>query len=298
MIRVVFSPTFFEGREQYIELSHVIDFVIECMNEGTVDKAVVSFLSSYVGKVSYNNDPYLKNVLVKDIFDKMKNCIPKNGNIILTQYVKIKKPNKWIDNDYLSFLSQYFYYILRNNLECVIILSKNDIKSKIHIDYEGTDVDIDYIFNPYACEIGMINNYIHFNIKNESRLFIRKYLCKHTNYYFKNEIKGLGKNFQNPIFQKYGDIVAERNGYLFDQILTSLNKRRVNSKKKNKKQKNRRIYKIIRDRDIFYISIDYEHGAMELFEHHLPIGNHLGEYNFSCKENEEASPVDHKLYLQ
>lgn len=298
MIRVIFSPTFFEERELYVELSHILDFVIECMNEGVVDKGVISFISSYIGNVSYNNDPYFKNVLVKQIFDKMRDCIPKNSNIILTRYTKIKKPNNWADNDYLSFLLQYFYYILNNNLECVMILSKNDVKKKIHIDYEGTVIDINYIFNPYSCEIDMIKNYIHFNMNNENKLFIRKYLCKHTNYYFKNEIKGLAKNFQNPIFQKYGDIVAERNGYQFDQALTSLNKRRVNSKKKNKKKKNRRVYKIIRDRDIFYISIDYEHGAMELFEHHLPIGNHLGEYNFSCEENEEASPVDHKLYLQ
>ena len=28
MVRVIFSPTFFEERDQYVELSHVIDFVI------------------------------------------------------------------------------------------------------------------------------------------------------------------------------------------------------------------------------------------------------------------------------
>lgn len=297
-MRVVFSPTFFEERDQYIELSNTIDFIIECMNEGVVDKVVVSFISNYINKISHNEDPYLKTILVKNIFEKMKDCIPNNTHISLTQYARIKKLRNWSNNDYLNFLSQYFYYILNNNLECIIILSQKDIKSNIYVNFQNVDMEINYIVNPYCCEIGLIRNYIHFNITNESTLFIRKYLCKHTNYYFKQEIKGLNKNLQNPIFQKYADIVAERNGYLFDQVLTSLNKRKVNSKKKNKKKKNRRIYKIIHNRDIFYISIDYEHGAMELFEHHLPIGNHLGEYNFSCEENEEASSVDHKLYLQ
>ena len=47
----------------------------------------------------------------------------------------------------------------------------------------------------------------------------------------------------------------------------------------------------------YYLSIDKEHGALEVFKNQGKHPLHLGEYDFSCSLNKGPEPETHKLVV-
>lgn len=73
------------------------------------------------------------------------------------------------------------------------------------------------------------------------------------------------------IIQKYGKIVAERNGYMKDKKISDLN---------TTKDKKRVVYSAGKGKSRIYLSVDLEKGGFEICNYS---GNHLGEYFFDGK---------------
>lgn len=74
-----------------------------------------------------------------------------------------------------------------------------------------------------------------------------------------------GESDKKPIFLKIGAEVAARNGYVRDNKIEKLNRKAI-----------RHIFKY-KGEDTIYISIDVEHGAIEVFNSK---GKHQGEYGY------------------
>lgn len=110
------------------------------------------------------------------------------------------------------------------------------------------------------------------------------------------ETKHLKDEIRYEFFIKYGEIVAIRNEYVLDERLTKLNARKINAVKKTKKR--RPIYvKYNGKKPQYYLSIDIEHGGLEVFKHKRR-PEHLGEHNYSCNIVQDPSPNDHYIFLE
>lgn len=77
------------------------------------------------------------------------------------------------------------------------------------------------------------------------------------------------------------DAIALRNAYTYDEALSS------KERKANKDDAMRRIYRIMKNGRLQYLSLDFENGLFEVCDHS---GRHLGAWNFTGEQKEKADP--------
>lgn len=145
---------------------------------------------------------------------------------------------------------------------------------------DGTRAEMMPIFQPMNDCSGQMHDILP--VQDESSYFPNKNYCKDLNKDFIK--KRHGENIA-PLIIKYGTEAALRNGYIEDPQLSALN---------SKKQNNRRIVFRKKDGSKMYLSLDFESGGFEVFDH---TPTHLGQFSFAGDKVKPAEPHNHKLYF-
>ena len=123
---------------------------------------------------------------------------------------------------------------------------------------------------------------IVFPSSNQDDIFPNYSLCMDLNTEYQ-----INKRYEDRISytKEIGAEVASRNGYTYDNNLSTLN---------SQKQKSIRCVFKKFNKTAFYLSLDFESGGFEVFDYK---GTHLGQYSFSGQKVKPAAPRTHKLYF-
>ena len=270
-MKIVFSPELMNMKNDNLkELANIIEFVDDCVINPQIDRLAYYIDTSKIPL--YQNNMILNNMIKSVFLTKYRKLLMKNIN------TKTKDSNKIFDE-----------YI--NNLDDNVLIV---FVTKSQVDIDQCDIlknnkkNCIVLCNPYTCEYSIIKDIVKDQVKNTD--LFSEYLCKHVQEYFK--IHSIKKDSERNQFDfEFGKIVAERNQFIYN---TSLSK--INSKKSKRK---RNVYsKPTIKNPKYHISIDTEHGGLEVFLHKKISPEHLGEYNYSCKKVKEADPQKHILYLK
>lgn len=181
-----------------------------------------------------------------------------------------------------SFL-KYITYLNQSSLQHISFIGwPNHDKHKPYIIQlpDGSNIEMMPIFEPLTDCSGQISDLL--SIPNGSTYFPNKAMCKELNKEFleKRHVEDIAS-----LVIKYGTEVALRNGYIEDPQLSTLN---------SKKQKNRRVVFRKKDGREMYLSLDFESGGFEVFDH---TPTHLGQFSFAGDKVKPAEPRNHKLYF-
>lgn len=288
MFKIILDPNLFECEANASEQKQMEHFVFL--------KKCVAFLAKYCNVCLdvYDGAPYFyktpdypfppitKSRYLKINYNQIIGNLQKIQNSSFN-YIDITKalPCKAINNmnfiDNSECKDSFFRYMnyARAFEESLIILGMNNKCNNVGVIYEGAiSKNIDAIWNlTIDC-----SNRVHkllIPTQGESDPFKYKLSCQDLNDAFKKE-----NNPDISIMQKYGKEFASRNHYIKDNSLS----------KKNP------AYLVFANYDRKYvISIDQEHGGIELFMKTGSGYEHLGEYDYSGNKTKDAQPENHKL---
>lgn len=295
MVKILLSPCLLDfsvytsekdKRIHIEEISHICCFISECLDEPEIlyfynqTNILLNILS-----VNYNNDTALYNqtaTILSILQSYHHKVVQKNieNNIDISASFSIG------NDDYSDSFAKCLKYCREKDFNGYIFIGKENK------DYEGNSItnnsNMVCLRNPYTCNFNLIEDNIKDDLPFENIFFKNEKICEHTNYYFKL-VEG-SKSQRQEYFFSYGEIAAIRNGYIYDDKLSRLNSRRMGTR--------RDVYVKYSsaNKPRYYISVDTEHGGLELFKDGKPHPVHKGEFNFSCKKNQKAKPLSHPLY--
>lgn len=288
-MKIVFSPCLIEYtgndyRDEHMhfeKISEIVDFIFDCINNPEIDYFHNTLFNNlYFVIPKYSVDTSLNNKIRADILPKIQKFL---SDLIDTNKI-----------DYNTLFINYFSYLTKKHSPIVVFVGE----SNKHFEGIGftaetcINKECIVLFNPYICEYDIIKDIIRDNITTDIALC--KDICKHTNKYFEPYRK-LKDSERNEFDFHYGEIVATRNKYIYNHRLSDINTRHNSGRRRDVYVK----YTTTKRKPEYYISVDTEHGAIEVFKHRKS-GNpeHIGEFNFSCKPTKNSEPNSHKLYLK
>lgn len=293
--RIAFSPCVFELMSKYdsetIEMAH-FNHLIDLLEY--TSKLNVEF-DLYDGAPYYpdatKRPPITRYHFHKISFSQLYAKIQKK--ISYDKFVQLDKYEmSQITTDYSfpdesetkeSFL-RYITFLIQNSLEYLLFIGEPNKNKPRPMIFQLPDNSISEcmpIFDPRIDCSGQLPAVLP--LINQNAAFPNSEFCSELNRSF---IKERDCGDRKSIIRVYGNEAAMRNGYAFDQHLSMLN---------SKKQGNTRtVYrKLIGPKEI-YLSIDYESGGFEVFDH---TGTHLGQFSFDGMQVKNADPKTHKLYF-
>ena len=164
----------------------------------------------------------------------------------------------------------------------IILLSRDNIMfaPKVAI-YTGTSIiSLTAVGSPAVDCNNIVGTHLKYSV-DEHEKFPYYEACAELNPAFLAEIDNPTSD-KKQIYIKFGKETAHRNGYIEDISIT---------------KKNPHHYVFVRLKDKYYISIDEEHGGLELFYGNGHSPAHQGEYDFSCCFKKEADTSTHKITI-
>ena len=308
MYKVILDPNLFECEESASEIeqtkhflflrdciSFLADYCSVCMD--CYDGAPYYYKSPKYPIPPITNSHYMKinyTEIRKKICKLQNNCF-NAVEINLLPPCKCINELKFIDNsECMEPFFKYLNYIQKSSeTNCVIILGMiNKYDELTIIDENDTLLHLEAIYDvPVNCtqKVGKL-----LALTDKSDLpFPYWKSCLYLNESFLQEEKsgGLNSNDKVSLMRKYGAEFASRNQYI----------------KNNHLSKNNPKYIVFTNKNGSYaISIDQEHGGLELFKKkHISkkytngkrsLYEHLGEYNYSGKQTKDAEPSNHILF--
>lgn len=302
MIKIVFSPclldssnckTLEEERNHYKKISENVTFIETCLESPELDWILGSpYSTNTLSPPKYTQDSSLNNQIKINIFGKLQKMFSNNSFNLDGHEDAVLNTNYILPSiSYTTLYLKYLSYLINNEYMGYVFLGDSNRKLEGECPQKVTKEKQKLIclHNPYLCKYELISDHIC-SPNSENKYFESFKLCEYTNDYFIS-IKGKNKSERNEDFFRFGEITAIRNGYVYDDNLSKINSRRFG--------KRRDVYtKYKNKKPAYYLSIDTEHGGLELFKHSQKDPEHLGEYNFSCINTQKAKPKTHKLYLK
>ena len=294
MKKLILDPCLFElsclripdELEHFLFLNDTITFVATHFDCGldTYDGAPYGYNS----KTKEWHPPITKSLTVRNRYSEIRKILQKLISLG-EQLALITNP---VDSCSLQFeedsaakdsFQQYLSHIIESNriMDAVIILSRknNACIPYVQVCHDEEFKTIASIFDPAVDCSGVVKTYLK-RASQDSSAFPQKSACGMLNQRFKEEVIASPENAS--VYIKYGAETACRNGYKKDTVLS-------------RKNTPYHVYKS--ESGVFFLSLDMEHGALELFEKHGSNAVHQGEYNYSCEQIKAASPNDHTLIL-
>ena len=234
------------------------------------------------------------------------------GRTLRAEYAKVKKdilklicrgedvtlPSEQVDDCTMSFtpltiteapFRQYLFHVFFANGavppsdSVLLLLSEENYTHAplIRIRFNGESAQILAVSDPATDYHQVVPRYLK-QSDNPNSMFPQNQACARLNAEFQMVVtrKKMNDNEKKAYYNKFGAEAATRNGYLQCPELA-------------KKNGGRRVF--IHARGTYYLSIDTEHGGLELFKNQGKEPAHLGEYNFSCVLQKEAAPQTHKI---
>lgn len=276
--------------EHFMFLKDCIDFVADFFDIN---------LDSYDGApYSYNSEsppyapPITQSLVVRNKYSEVSKKIQKM--VSLGAFVEL--PEQYINKCSLQFekesvaekkFKQYLFYIFGSGTyqNALILLSH---KNKSCVPTVSACIDADSfdcasLYNPPEDCSGIISDYLKTSVSHDA-MFPYCLTCYKLNDTFKEVITEKGKSSREmeAIYIRFGTEVASRNKY---------------QRKADISRKNPRYEVFVHDQGKFFLSIDKEHGGLEMFRSHGKHPDHLGEFNFACIQTKEADPETHKLVV-
>lgn len=277
-----------EKRIHVEELSHICHFIAECLNNPEIlcFHNYTNLLHDML-LVNYKDDTAYCNQVAVFFKDLQSHCTAPPHNLPNEEDLNNRYRPLQLEN-YFSVFNRYIVHCRNEQYDGIIFIGK--LNSTIEGERLLDDSELVCINNPYTCELELIVNRLKDDLPFDDEFFEFKKICEFTNYYFK-QIKGLSVTEKKEYFFTYGNITAVRNGYEYDDRLSKLNSRIMKTR--------RDVYVKYSSshRPKYYLSVDTEHGGLELFKHGRNNPVHKGEYNFSCIPNQDPKPLTHPLYI-
>ena len=301
MTKLILDPCLFEipsdmpieeQQNHFFFLKRTIDFVYECL-DSSMDEYSGAPYCFFLGD-PFQRPPITKSLSIRNGFSAIEKKIYKM--MAVGEYVDLTAdaitvcPFKFeLDTitaePFKQYLHKLFFAEKTNTSGCLLLLSlKNADLSPIVLLGDGkTEVMVDAVSDP-ACDCGgIIGNYLK-ESDDLSGLFPRKFACYLLNDVFKTAIdeKGLDKNEKRALFILLGNEVASRNAY---------------AKRADISRKNPSYEVFVHTNGTHFLSIDLEHGGLEIFKNQGQHPLHLGEFDYSCNMNKAPDPTTHKLIV-
>ena len=286
MYKVILDPNLFECEEDASEKKQMEHFIFlkECVEflANNCDVCLDTYDGApYAYKTpNYPCPPITKSRYLKIHYNKIRKHLQKIQNrecvfVDITKMALCKSINNMLFIDDSECKNSFFKYMNHIFEECVIVLGLNNKCSKVEIvinDY--TTQEIDAIWNlPIDCS----NKVYKFLALSKDASLPFQYIssCQDLNNAYKAE-----KDPDISVMQKYGAEFASRNYYIKDNVIS---------------KKNPGYLVFVSKDNQFAISVDKEHGGIELFKKSRSGYTHLGEYDYSGNKTKEAEPQNHKL---
>lgn len=299
MIKLIIDPCLFEAPS---DMSKADQFSHFMLLKDSIDFASDNFdvcLDEYDGApYSGNSDsppyapPITKSLIVRNRYSEISKKILK----LICRGDWIDLHDKLVDGCSLQFeedtvaekrFKQYLYYIVKSEAygQSLILLSQKNSTNipSVSICLGKIEYAISSLFNPAIDCNGIVSNFLK---KSESpdSMFPHGDACNKLNNRFKEDIIRYAHTSaeKQSLYIKFGVEVASRNGY---------------QKSPDISRKNPSYEVFIHTLGSYYLSIDREHGGLEMFKCHGSHSLHLGEYDFSCTPIKKAEPETHKLVV-
>lgn len=306
MIKIILDPNLFEcdpNANELYQMEHC-QYLISCIQ--FLDDCCDVTLDAYQGApyfFSYNpfSKPPITNAhYVKVRYNEIQKSIQRIINKEIT-FIDISNSKKAIIIKNFSFIDDsqcrdafldYLETQIDNIENCFIILGMRNNPNQVEIEFNGTETTLPAIINPqYDCSNRVVD--ILAPPQDESDMFPGKTACLGLNDSFIKEAKQkhLNSTDKISIMRKYGIEFASRNRYI----------------KNDKMAKSNSQYVVFIHRNgEFAISIDQEHGGLEVFkksgrtkkhrEGKESSFTHIGEYSYAGDQTKKAEPTNHILY--
>lgn len=300
MTTLVFDPGLFEisaesSKEEQIEHFNFL-------------KNSIAFAVNYLDVVvdTYNGAPYhhyynppstccvppiTKSLTVKNKFSEIRKDLlrmMRNGQDITlsgkTAYcdTMVLDPDSVTTVPFLAYVYSLIFNSQQGNSYLLLLSKVNDSCAPIvTFQSEGASFTMTAVSNPAIDCNGVIFEYFK-ACANANEMFPQKGTCIDLNQAFLDIVTSsqLSVPEKKIFYKKFGDEVASRNYY-------------QNQPEISRRNPQYKVYVHAHRR--YYLSIDCEHGAIEIFSCNGQHPIHLGEYNFSCNFQKDADPTTHKL---
>ncbi len=283
MVKILLSPCLFIKNNEITNLGELIN-VLNFANE-YLDVSWDMCDSSLLSENKWFSFPKYKTTIynqftsiVIPLLRKLnKNNVPVKASITNKSYNI--NCNSYIITDLEEFNSIINYVSLaRDTLLMFVGMINNECDNDFNIIIDNNPHLIPIVKNPWIDESGNFNFFISEKIKNYDDPFPCKDVCK--------EIGSIKISKGNrALYEKYGDIIAKRNGY--SKLSYSANQ-----------YKDAPYYK--RNDNKYIICLDMLHGTFEVFKKQQGsrYENYQGEYDFCGNyiKAKKSDPNTHKCY--
>lgn len=302
MTKLVLDPGLFEvskelSKEDQIEhfnfLKNSITFAVNYLDASIDTYNGAPYHHYYNAPSIYQQPPITKSLTVKNRFSEIRKDLQRmmraGRDVILSDKV-VACDSLRLDAESITsapFLA-YIYYLLFDNKEynrCLLLLSKAnaDCTPKVSFKFGNNLFDITAVSNPAIDCSGLIFEFLKVSA-DPNNMFPQKNTCMALNQAFQAIISSsrLSVPEKKRFYKEFGKEVASRNYYQNQPDIS---------------RKNPQYNVYIHANRKYYLSIDCEHGAIEIFSCNGQHPIHLGEYDFSCNYQKEPDPTTHKLIV-
>ena len=270
-------------------------------------KSSIEFAADFldVGVDRYDGAPYVGNNQREPFFPPItKSLTVKNRySEICKKIQKLVIRGDWIDLKEQTVSScsiafeamsatespfkQYMYCMLCSTScdELLLLLSKKNsgITTCASFSFDDITYSVPAVSNPAENTMGIVHRYL-INSADADSIFPHSAACSYLNKRFKEVMseKAYTCAETKAVYREFGTEVALRNQY----------QRRADIARKNPS------YEVfVHQQNKYYLSIDMEHGAIEIFKSQGNNPMHIGEFNFACDQCKRSAPQTHKLVV-
>ena len=299
MTRLIIDPSLFEVSEEmskedqldhFMFLKESIDYVSNffdaCLD--TYDGAPYCYNSQealYVPPITTSF--YVRNKY-SEIRKKIQKMAEKGRNVDLPDKAVCECIIRFEPNSScVTEFKKYLYYVLCSNCidETLLLLSQKnrDLMPTITVCDEENLYNLASVYNPATNCTGIVSKYLKLCV-DEKNVFPQSDACYKLNDCFLEEKLKQGQNIDEwrHLYTIFGTEVAKRNNYIRKPDLS-------------RKNPNYEVY--VHKIGLYYLSIDMEHGGLEIFKNRGKNPPHLGEFDFSCTFKKEPNPETHRLIV-
>ena len=300
MTKLVFDPGLFEiseklSREDQIEhfnfLKDSITFAVNYLDVVLDMYNGAPYRYYFDPPSTYLNPPITRSLIIKNEFSQISKDLLRmirNGQDVSLSSKAVCCDDMVLDSNSITtvpFLA-YVYSLFSNSQQgnsYLLLLSKANAPCAPTLTFQSdnSSFTMTAVSNPSIDCNGVIFKYLK-ACANANEMFPQKDACLALNQAFQDVVSSsqLSIPEKKTFYKKFGREVASRNYY---------------QKQPEISRRNPQYMVFVHAQRKYYLSVDCEHGAIEIFSCNGQHPIHLGEYDFSCNFQKHADPTTHNL---